>query len=92
MTAIDKAQKSVDIIGGVDNNFELGPLSVRGSKGSGATLECHVGASTQQLVINGVVTLFDMEAQISINVQFLPEPIFKFCLYAIMLISEGINH
>ncbi|KAF8545538.1 hypothetical protein OG21DRAFT_1429117, partial [Imleria badia] len=29
---IDKAQKSLDIIGSIDN-FELGPLSVRGSKG-----------------------------------------------------------
>ena len=79
MTAIDKAQNSVDIVGGIDN-FELGPLSVRGSKGPRATLECHIGVSKQQLIIDGIVSIFDMSAQTNINVQFLPEPIFKFYL------------
>ncbi|KAF8557569.1 hypothetical protein OG21DRAFT_277948 [Imleria badia] len=76
---IDKAQKSLDIIGSIDN-FELGPLSVRGSKGPRATLECHIGVSKQQLVIDGIVTLFDMKAQTYIDVQFLPKPKFKFYL------------
>ncbi|KAF8434528.1 hypothetical protein L210DRAFT_3410298 [Boletus edulis BED1] len=74
---IDKAQKSVDIIGGIDN-FELGPLSVHGSKGPRAELECHIGVSKQQLIVDGVVTLFDTKTQTYINIQFLPEPIFKF--------------
>ncbi|KAF8122693.1 hypothetical protein EV363DRAFT_1553609, partial [Boletus edulis] len=76
---IDKAQKSIDIIGGVDN-FELGPLSVHGSKGPRAELECHIGVSKQQLIVDGVVTLFDTKAQAYIHIEFLPEPIFKFYL------------
>lgn len=70
----------VDIIGGVDN-FELGPLSIHGSKGPRAEVNCNIGVSKQQLVIDGVVKLFDMQAQTYVDIQFLPEPIFKFYLY-----------
>ena len=78
-TAIDKTQKLVDIIGGVDG-FELGPLSVRGLKGPRADLECHIGASKQELAVDGIITLFGMDVQTHVIVKFLPKPVFKFYL------------
>ncbi|KAJ7911531.1 hypothetical protein B0H13DRAFT_1614506 [Mycena leptocephala] len=74
---IDKARKSVYIAGELDN-FELGPLSLRGCKGPRAELECYVGLAKQQLTVDGVVSLFEMQAQMYVNMQFLPEPQFKF--------------
>jgi hypothetical protein len=74
---IDKVNKSIAIEGGLDN-FDLGPLSVRGTKGPRAELACHIGVSRQDLHIDGAVSMFDASAQTYIDVQFLPHPQFKF--------------
>jgi hypothetical protein len=70
----------VSITGGLDN-FELGPLSLRGAKGPRAEIACHIGASKQQLTLDGVVSLFDMQAQTLVNMELMPEPQFKFYMW-----------
>lgn len=84
VAGLDKAQKTINIVGGVDN-FELGPLSVHGSQDPRAGVNCTIGVSKQKLSIDGVVALFDLEAQTHVEIQFLPEPIFKFFLWVNLL-------
>ncbi|KAF9463146.1 hypothetical protein BDZ94DRAFT_1322048 [Collybia nuda] len=74
---IDQAEKSIGIAGSIQN-FKLGPLSLRGSNGPQAELKCHLGVLRQQLVIDGVVSLFDLQSQTCVDMQFMPEPKFKF--------------
>ncbi|KAJ7831045.1 hypothetical protein B0H14DRAFT_3714131, partial [Mycena olivaceomarginata] len=70
---IDSAQKSIYIAGRMEN-FELGPLSLRGSEGPHAKLECHIGVSKQKLTLHGVLSLFQMEVLTRVELQFMPQP------------------
>lgn len=79
---IDSAQ--VAIKGGVDN-FTLGPLSVRGTTGPRATVDCDVGVTKQSLLIDGMVELFDAQAVTHIDVEVLPSP--KFTWYTSVSLS-----
>lgn len=65
----------VSLKGGVDN-FSLGPLSVRGTTGPRALIECEVGPTDQHLLIDGVVSLFGAQSTVHIEVDVLPTPKF----------------
>ncbi|KAF9463145.1 hypothetical protein BDZ94DRAFT_1322047 [Collybia nuda] len=75
---ISQTENSILNIVGSTYNFELGPLSLRVSKGPGAELECRVGVSMQQLLIDGVVSPFDLQGRTYVDVQFLPNSTVKF--------------
>lgn len=69
------------LIGSVDN-FSIGPLSVRSASGApSASVDIELGSSRQHIVIDGAVTLFDVEG-IAIQVLFdgVPTPVFSFHL------------
>ncbi|PVF94618.1 hypothetical protein CPB86DRAFT_712792 [Serendipita vermifera] len=63
----------VTIKGGVDN-FQLGPLSVRGPQGPRAIVDCAFGPSAQSVLIDGVISLFDVESLIHLEVNWIPSP------------------
>ena len=68
------------IKGGVDN-FTLGLLTVRGTTGPRAVVECEIGLATQHLLIDGVVSLFGAESAVKVEIDILPSPKFKFSTY-----------
>lgn len=72
----------VTIKGGVDN-FTLGPLTVRGTTGPRAIVECEIGLAAQHLLIDGVVSLFEVESTVKIEIDILPSPKFKFFTWVI---------
>lgn len=78
------------IAGGVDN-FELGPLSVRGARGPRASLECHVGTSLQQLTLDGAVSLFNIDAQIYVHIQFMPSPELEFSMSVMFTFNKMVS-
>ncbi|PVF91963.1 hypothetical protein CPB86DRAFT_718410 [Serendipita vermifera] len=61
------------IRGGVDN-FQLGPLSVRGTQGPRAIVDCAFGPLAQSVLIDGVITFFDAESLIHVEVNLIPNP------------------
>ncbi|PVF92097.1 hypothetical protein CPB86DRAFT_239611 [Serendipita vermifera] len=63
----------VVIKGGVDN-FQLGPLSVRGTQGPRAIVDCAFGPLAQSVLIDGVITFFDAESLIHVEVNLIPSP------------------
>ncbi|EUC61644.1 hypothetical protein RSOL_403850, partial [Rhizoctonia solani AG-3 Rhs1AP] len=65
----------ISLKGGVDN-FVLGPLTVRGTTGPRAVIECELGPAKQHLLIDGVVSLFGLEAIAHVEVDILPTPKF----------------
>ncbi|KAK7690711.1 hypothetical protein QCA50_005810 [Cerrena zonata] len=65
----------ISLAGGVDN-FTLGPLTVRGTTGPRAVIECELGPAEQHLLIDGVISLFGAESTVHIAVDILPEPKF----------------
>ncbi|KAJ7233678.1 hypothetical protein C8J57DRAFT_1729399 [Mycena rebaudengoi] len=68
---------SVKIQGGVDN-FTLGPLTVRGVNEPRAMLEVDLEVARQHMLIDGMVTFFDVGYPVSIMVDVLPNPAFSF--------------
>lgn len=79
----------ISLKGGVDN-FTLGPLSVHGTTGPRAAIECEIGPTNQHLLIDGAISLFDLESTVHIVVDILPTPKFKwftyvFCSYRLRL-------
>ena len=81
--------RQISIKGGVDN-FTVGPLTVRGTTGPCAIIECEVGRAVQHLFIDGVVSLFDAESTVHVEVDVLPEPKFTFYTYVCSIISQKI--
>ncbi|KAF8593814.1 hypothetical protein BDV93DRAFT_529669 [Ceratobasidium sp. AG-I] len=65
----------ISLKGGIDN-FVLGPLTVRGTTGPRAVIECELGPAKQHLLIDGVVSLFGLETTARIEVGILPTPKF----------------
>ncbi|PVF91964.1 hypothetical protein CPB86DRAFT_718414 [Serendipita vermifera] len=63
----------VSIKGGVDN-FQLGPLSVRGTQGPRAIVDCAFGPSAQSVLIDGMISFFDVESLIHLEVNWVPNP------------------
>ena len=73
---IDAPNLKVSLKGGVDD-FTLGPLTVRGTTGPRAVIECDIGATDQHLLIDGVVSLFGLESTVHIAIDVLPTPKFE---------------
>ncbi|KAJ7776553.1 hypothetical protein DFH07DRAFT_980740 [Mycena maculata] len=66
--------------GGIDN-FTLGPLSIHGLDQPRATIDIEVGATLatrQHILIDGVISFLGAEEAVSIQVDVLPDPAFKF--------------
>ncbi|PVF92098.1 hypothetical protein CPB86DRAFT_844605 [Serendipita vermifera] len=63
----------VTIKGGVDN-LQLGPLSVQGTKGPRAIVDCAFGPSAQSVLIDGMISFFDVESLIQLEVNWVPNP------------------
>ena len=74
----------ISLKGGVDN-FTLGPLSVHGTTGPRAVIECEIGPAVQHLLIDGVVSLFDLDSTVHIVVDILPAPRFEWFTYVYSL-------
>lgn len=69
------------IANGAMDNFTLGPnnlLAVRGVTGDKALYDFEITKSKQSGVINGVITLSDVEVSLMANFQLLPTPTFDF--------------
>jgi hypothetical protein len=77
----------IAIKGGVDN-FTIGPLTVHGTHGPRAVIECEIGPTVQHLLIDGVVALFDIESTIQVEIDILPEPKFAFYTCVWSTVSE----
>ena len=66
----------ISLDGGVDN-FKLGPLTVRGTTGPRAVIECDIGPTDQHLLIDGIISLFGVDSTVHIAVDILPTPKFE---------------
>lgn len=58
-------------------NLQVGPLMVRGTVGPKAILDFMLKPTSQHLIIDGQVILFDMMLAIYVNVKVLPNPKFE---------------
>ena len=72
MTAVIKATE-LSLDGRVDN-FELGPLKLCGQNGPQASVSLAFGASVQQMLIDGKLTLFEDEVAAHVDIAIRAEP------------------
>ena len=68
---------AVSIKGSLDD-FTLGPLAVRGVNDPRPTLDIELSKTRQHIDIDGMVTFFDSEAAVSVQVDVMPRPAFTF--------------
>ncbi|EFX02389.1 hypothetical protein CMQ_2438 [Grosmannia clavigera kw1407] len=71
--------EGICIQGGVDN-FELGPLTVRGKTGPRATLDCTLGPSSQHILVDGVATFLEDDVEVHVDISTLPEQAVTFSM------------
>ncbi|KAL0955635.1 hypothetical protein HGRIS_001868 [Hohenbuehelia grisea] len=63
---------------GSTHNLKVGPLTIEGHDGKDAILDLEVSATTQKLLVDGMIKLFDDEVSLLLDLEILPSPKFQF--------------